>query len=151
MIQTTADLIARWESLADAAKTRMQLEHAIDPHMRMFYKGMIQAYRQAAAELRVSSGARPAAQPTSGGAPVFDKLSRDAVLGLLARANLKAADIYLHADGAATAIFTRLHPLTNEERIAQLQAVDVRLVILDAGRLRDSGDPFIDFALIDTH
>jgi hypothetical protein len=151
MSQTTATLIAHWEKLANAAQTRMQVAHAADPLMRMFYKGMIQAYRQAASELREANGSLPTAQTVSEDVRVFDKLSREGVLRLLARANLNAANIYLHADGAATAIFPRLHPLTNEERIAQLQAVDARLVILDSGRLRDSGDPFVDFALIDTH
>ena len=43
-------------------------------------------------------------------------------------------------------MFSRLQPITQETRIRQLSAADPHLVIVDQGTLRDTGDPYIDFA-----
>ncbi len=69
---------------------------------------------------------------------------------VLQRAGLFTRSLTLHPDHVFTAVFSRLQPITLENRLRQLQAADARLVIVDSGSLRDTGDPYIDFAFIDT-
>ena len=65
---------------------------------------------------------------------------------LLRRAGLFARSLTLHSDGVYSAVFSRLQPITLENRIRQLTSADARVVIVDSGTLRDTGDPYIDFA-----
>jgi hypothetical protein len=69
---------------------------------------------------------------------------------VLRSAGLFARSLTLHPDRVFSAVFSRLQPIAHESRLRQLSAADTRVVILDQGTLRDSGDPFIDFAFIST-
>lgn len=80
---------------------------------------------------------------------VYVKLTKERAGDLLLRAGLHVARLYVHSDGAATAIFSRLQPYTQDERIQRLLALDARITMLDQGKLPDSSESFIDFALLD--
>lgn len=74
--------------------------------------------------------------------PLDDVRARLAAVGLFPR------DLHQHRDHAFTAIFSRLQPLTQEQRVTRLLTVDPGVHLLDAGFLADNGEPFIDFAFL---
>jgi len=78
----------------------------------------------------------------------FRPLPIDEVRARLEAAGLFPRDLRQHRDNAFTAIFSRLQPLTQQQRISRLLTVDPAIQLLDAGFLADNGEPFIDFAFM---
>lgn len=117
-------LIARWEALAEQTRQQMRLDSANDISRAAYYEGVVKTYRAAINDLRALLA--PAAT--------------------LQRAGLFARALTLYPDNVFTAVFSRLQPLAHDARIRQLTSADPRVVIIDHGTLRDSGDIFIDFA-----
>ncbi|MCA9909418.1 MAG: hypothetical protein KC519_12265 [Anaerolineae bacterium] len=142
-------LIARWESFAQDAHTRLR-QPSGDPHTRIHYQAVADTYLQAAKDLRATLEGRSSASGDQMPAPPsFLQITRDQANRLLHRAGLNINTIYIHDDGAMTAVFPRLQPYSQEERSRRLCAAESRVTILDMGKMPDTGDPYIDFALID--
>lgn len=144
---TTDDLLAlaqKWESLAAEAREQTRLTHASDLSRAAYSEGVVRTYLAAAADLRdllAPASPEPPAAP-----PQYLAVTEREAAEILRRAGLFVRTLTLHPDGVFSAMFSRLQPITLESRIRELTAADARVVVLDSGSLRDSGDPFIDFA-----
>lgn len=140
-------LIAQWEALAAEAREQTRPTHASDVTRAAYYEGVMRTYLGAASDLRaLLTPVRQENQPPP--APRYLAVSEAEARDVLHRAGLFTRSLTLHADGVFSALFSRLQPITLENRIRQLTAADARIVVLDSGVLRDTGDPYIDFAFI---
>jgi len=104
---------------------------------------VMKTYQSAAQDLR--DLLLPQAPPVPE-TPEYLVVPESEAAAVLQRAGLFARSLTLHPDHVFSAVFSRLQPITQETRLQQLTTADPRLVIVDQGILRDSGDPFIDFA-----
>jgi hypothetical protein len=148
-IDALTALIAQWETLASEAKARLQHDHVGDTFTRYHYQAVMATYRRAAADLRevITDPAQSAAPPP---APTdYIPMTTETAATLLRSAGLHTREIYVHKDGAVTAVFPRLQPDTQDARAERLLRADDRMMILAVGKLPDTGDPYIDFALLD--
>jgi hypothetical protein len=138
-------LIEQWEALARQADEQTRIMNAQDLSRVSFYQGVSKTYRSAAQDLRdlIAPPDAPAAL-----APEYLRVSEAEAADVLRNAGLFTRSLTLHPDWVFSAVFSRLQPIAQESRVRQLSAADARIVILDQGTLRDSGDPFIDFAFI---
>jgi hypothetical protein len=137
-------LIAHWEALADQAREQTRVMSAGDVSRATFYEGVMKTYQSAARDLR-DLIAPPQTEITDAPAG-YQVIPPEEAAALLQRAGLFARSLTHHPDHVFTAVFSRLQPITQDSRIRQLSAADPRIVIVDHGTLRDSGDPYIDFA-----
>lgn len=140
-------LIERWEALADEARGQTRIAHASDLSRVAFNQGVVQTYQNAIRDLRDLLAEAPA--HTAATSPYLATAEADAQ-AVLQRAGLFTRSLTLHPDHVFTAVFSRLQPITLENRLRQLRAADSRLVVVDSGTLRDTGDPYIDFAFVDS-
>lgn len=138
-------LIAQWEALVEQARQQMRLDSASDISRAAYYDGVVKTYRAAINDLRALL-APAEADATPEPAPAYSAVPEQEAAATLQRAGLFARSLTLHPDNVFTAVFSRLQPLTHDARIRQLTTADSRIVIVDHGTLRDSGDIFIDFA-----
>ncbi|MCL4246737.1 MAG: hypothetical protein KJ065_01155 [Anaerolineae bacterium] len=142
-------LIVRWESFAQEANAQLRQPSA-DPHTRIHYHAVAETYRQAAKDLRAAlEGISPTSDDQMPAPTAFLQITLDQANALLRRAGLNINTIYIHDDGAMTAVFPRLQPYSQEERSRRLYAAESRVTILNMGKMPDTGDPYIDFAVID--
>ncbi len=146
LLAALAALADQWDALADAAREQTRLTHASDLSRVAYYQGVVKTYQEAAQALR--DLIVPPADPPPTPPPTYLRLSESEVNALLQPIGLFARTLTLHADGVFTAVFSRLQPFTQESRIQLLSAADPRIVIIDQGKLRDSSEPFIDFAFV---
>jgi hypothetical protein len=132
-------LIAGWEALADQAREQTRVMSAGDVSRAAFYEGVMKTYRSAAQDLRdlLAPPEAPPALPSE-----YIIVPEDEAAAILLRAGLFTR----HPYHVFTAVFSRLQPVTQDSRIRQLGDADPRIVIVEHGTLRDSGDPYIDFA-----
>jgi hypothetical protein len=137
-------LIAEWEALASQAREQTRVLSAADVSRAAFYEGVMKTYQSAAQDLR-DLIAPPDADPASA-LSAYHLVAETDAAEILQRAGLFTRSLTLHSDHVFTAVFSRLQPVTQESRIRQLSAADPRIVVVDQGTLRDSGDPYIDFA-----
>ncbi len=140
-------LIERWETRADEAREQTRVTHASDVSRATFYQGVLQTYQNVIRDLRDLLEDAPAAPAET---PLYLATSEADAQAVLQRAGLFARSLTLHPDHVFSAVFSRLQPITLENRLRQLRAADSRLVIVNSGALRDTGDPYIDFAFVDT-
>jgi len=136
-------LIEQWQALAEQAREQARLADARDISRAAFYQGVMKTYQNAAQDLRdLLMPEAPPAPP----APDYVLVPESEAAAVLQRAGLFARTVTLHPDHVFSAVFSRLQPITQETRLRQLSDADPRLVIVDQGTLRDTGDPYIDFA-----
>lgn len=138
------DLIAQWETLADSARDQMRNTTPSNVSRVAFYEGVVKTYRSAAEDLRALLA--PAEAPATQETPAYLAVQEAQAAEILQRAGLFTRSLTLHPDRVFTAVFSRLQPVTHEARVRQLTNADARIVIVDHGTLRDTGDLFIDFA-----
>lgn len=141
-------LVAQWEALADQAREQTRVTSAGDVSRAAFYEGVMKTYRSAAQDLRDLLAPPEAAAPDA--PPQYRAMTETEAAALLQRAGLFARSLTLHADHVFTAVFSRLQPVAQDSRIRRLTDADPSVVIVDQGTLRDSGDPYIDFAFAET-
>ena len=137
-------LIEQWEILADQAREQTRLTNASDLSRVSFHQGVMKTYLSAIQDLRALLH-QPEVSSTDRDGDYLVVPEREAA-AIVERAGLFARALTLHPDRVFTAVFSRLQRTTQDSRIRQLSGADPRLVIVDQGALRDTGDPFIDFA-----
>jgi hypothetical protein len=68
------------------------------------------------------------------------------VLQMFEHAGTAPRDVFSREHNTFTAVFSKWEPMQPHERVAAMQRVDSRVVILGQGKSKDAGDPTIDFA-----
>ena len=147
-------LIQTWEARVREAQARIPLERQRSSQAAYQLDAAAKAFQRAADELRQLLEAHQSseAENESGEPFAYVPVDRAQVQALLNRAGLHARSLSVHADNAFTVTFSRMQPVAPEQRVSQLTAAaalsehGLRLLVLDYGKLPDSGEPFIDFA-----
>ena len=101
-----------------------------------------------AAPKPVAPKAAPAAAPTPAPAATVEYVALPVgeVLNMLEYGGVSPRDVTLKSGNIVYAIFSRWQPFTEHERVAKVAGLDMRIVILNFGKLKDTGDPYIEFA-----
>lgn len=138
-----------------------------DERLSAYHRGIAETYHKAALELAevLQSGSvratgslassplpdtAPMSEPEAVPEPVsYVALPVKEVIMTLEYAGISARDVTMHKDNVYTAVFSRWQPFSEEERLSKLRGADARIVVLSTGKLRDSSDPYIDFAFRD--
>lgn len=147
-------LIAVWETARLAADTEARQQRVGDLRSAYFHQGVGQTYERVIAALYSLLAGNSSEDNAMTDAPTYRPLSQADAAALLAGVGLHPSTLTHHADGALTAIFQRVSAQTQEARRAALASIVLpglraRIVVLDTGRLRDTGEPYIDFALVE--
>jgi hypothetical protein len=149
-------LANHWAVLArDYARDGKSVE-ASDPARSNYLRGVADGYYKAATELaghlkqaETRSGA-PGQAPEAPVAAIpvgkYAHVDMNDVLSMFALAGTAPRDVFPRENGTYTAVFSKWEPMQPHERVAALQRVDPRVVILGQGKSKDAGDPTIDFA-----
>lgn len=90
-----------------------------------------------------TASAVPPAEPP---APVYLDISLREAMDVLTFAGVSPRDIQPRPDRTFMVTFSRWENIQPHERIAQVKQADMRLVVLESGKLKDTHDPFILFA-----
>jgi hypothetical protein len=98
-----------------------------------------------------ASPPQPAPRPKPAAAPVppaetYLPLSLNEVLLILEYAGTNARDVSANKHNVFTAVFSKWENLMPHERIEKLKKADMRLIVLNSGKTKDSSDPFVEFA-----
>lgn len=124
-------------------------------------RGMADGYYKAAVELAeflkaYTSAPKPAAAPApaaahaptqpSPAAPEYLNLPIGEVIDILTFAGTNVRDVTQDREHRYTGIFSRWENLMPHERLDKIKAADSRIVILDSGKVKDTGDHFVVFA-----
>lgn len=139
------DLLNRWESRLNEAVQRSRQVKTGDLQAAYYFRGVAETYKTALAELRAlieEPAEAPAGPPTLLNVPV------EQVGALLHKLGLFPRSLSRHEDGAFTAVFSRLQPVSTARRSELLIGADRRLRILYEGTLPDTGDPYVEFGFI---
>lgn len=141
-----SELITRWQArLAEAAERSRQTRTG-DLQAAYYFRGVAETYKTALAELNALL-AEPEAQPEPE-ALRLQLVSEDKVRNLLTQLSLFPRMLRRHDDGAFTAIFSRLQPVSAARRAELLRGADPALRILHEGTLPDTGDPYVEFGFV---
>ncbi|GEM_PF-2412527 len=143
-------LLEGWEAQKREAHERYRHERASNVQTAYFFQGVTETYARAIADVRdlLASG-DDHAQPMPAEPVTYLPMGIEEVEHLLNSAGVYSRQITLHPDNAITAVFARLQPVPQDERLRRLQEADERIVILDSGKLPDTGEPYIDFGFKD--
>jgi serine/threonine protein kinase len=149
MQRLNADLFTlafKWEKEAKDAETR-GAKSTIDRQTAMFHRGAAKGYSTAAAELRSllettsKGGTGPLTAPQ-----VYAPVTRKEAASFLEDLGMKVSYLYEDKGYIFTAIFPKV-PLTSlDERIERMLEAASGIVIVESGKLPDTGEPYIDFA-----
>jgi hypothetical protein len=143
-------LANHWAVLARDYARDGKAAEASDPERSQYLRGVADGYYKAATEL---AGQLKQAEARSGG-PVqtFEPQAKYApvpiseVLQMFEHAGTAPRDVFPREHNTFTAVFSKWEPMQPHERVAAMQRVDSRVVILGQGKSKDAGDPTIDFA-----
>ena len=134
-----------------------------DARLSAYHRGIAETFHKAAMELaevlqnapaRVEAAdapAAPAESQTPAAAPqpegpAYTAVPVKEVIMILDYAGMSPRDLTMRPDNVFTAVFSRWQPFSDEERLAKLRGADLRIVVLATGKLRDTSDPYVDFA-----
>lgn len=149
-------LANHWTVLArDYARDAKAVE-ASDSERSHYLRGVAEGYYKAAtelagrlkqAEVRGGVSGQPAeAQAVAPPVGQYGLIPMSEVLSMFAQAGTAPRDVFPRENGTYTAVFSKWEPVQPHERVAAMQAIDPRVVILAQGKSKDAGDPTIDFA-----
>jgi hypothetical protein len=91
---------------------------------------------------RAAAAAAPPAPPK----PQYVQVSISEVLSILESCRTNVRDIKENADYTYSLVFSKWEPIMPHERIERLKAADLRIVILESGKVKDTNDPYIELA-----
>ncbi len=141
-----ADLLARWQLRLEEASVRSRQTKTGDLQAAYYFRGVAETYKTALAELRALIDEPEALLEPE--LALITTVTEADVRGLLSRVGLFPRTLHRHDDGAFTAVFSRLQPVSQAQRAEMLLKGDQRLRILHEGVLQDTGDPFIEFGFV---
>lgn len=142
-----ADMLARWETRMAEAAVRSRQTKTGDLQAAYYFRGVAETYKTALAEVNALLAGPEA--PSGVPALRLRTVSEEAVQQLFARLGLFPRLLRRHEDGAFTAIFSRLQPVSAARRAELLRGADPLLRILHEGNLQDTGDPYIEFGFLE--
>ncbi|HYO87955.1 MAG TPA: hypothetical protein VER79_04860 [Candidatus Limnocylindrales bacterium] len=145
--ETLDTLLDRWEERWAEATARSRQIKTGDLQAAYYFRGVAETYKTALAELRklVDGGSEKAAEPEQR----LLQFTQEQVSAMMTDLGLFPRILRRHDDGAFTAVFSRLQPVSQARRLELLQSADRRLRILQDGALHDTGDPYIEFGFVD--
>jgi len=142
-----SELLARWEARMAEAASRSRQTKTGDLQAAYFFRGVAETYKTALAELNALLDVpEEQAEPAS---PRLRMVDETAVQQLFVRLGLFPRLLRRHEDGAFTAIFSRLQPVSAARRADLMRGADPQLRILHEGTLPDTGDPYIEFGFLE--
>jgi hypothetical protein len=161
LIGDLRQLANRWTMRArDHARESKTRNASSDIATANYHRGIAETYYKMALELAdlvaqsesagTASAAPPAAEQEAAPETTYAAVSLNEAVQILDYAGVNARDINLHKDNVFSAVFSRWQPVSESERVDMLKRADMRIVILKTGKLRDTSDPFIEFAFKDT-
>lgn len=94
---------------------------------------------------------KPAAAPAPPAPPAetYLPMPLNEVLLILEYAGTNARDVNVNRQNVFTAVFSKWENLMPHERIEKLKKADMRLVVLNSGKIKETSDPFVEFAFKD--
>lgn len=127
-------------------------------------RGMAEAFLKAANDLAsllknagadgsIDRGASDGAADTNGlltraPAPItFAEITQIDAIRLLEFAGATPKDVQIRKDNTVFAVFSKLQPIAERERVGLLRKADGRVVIITIGKTKEGGDPFIEFGV----
>jgi hypothetical protein len=154
-IEALKSLANRWVNQA-RDHARDSKSNPNDMRMSTYHRATAEVLHKSAMELAEvikkagdapapSATAAPKAEPVPPAAQ-YARVELREVMQVLDYAGVMARDITPHKDNAFTAVFSRWQPLSDQERLDKIKSADGRIVILDSGKLKDTQDPYVDFA-----
>jgi hypothetical protein len=161
---TTFDILRqlanRWTLKAREFARDSKSDNPADP-IAAYNRGLAEGYYKAAVELaealrqqaKTPASGQPFTPPTPAPAAppplpaeTYLPIPLNEVLMMLEYAGTNARDVSMNKQNVFTAIFSRWENLMPHERIDKLKKADMRLVVLNSGKTKDSSDPFVEFA-----
>lgn len=152
------DLANRW-ALQARDYAREAKNPALDPAQSNYRRGLADGYYRAATDLAehirtLGAAGRPAAATAEAApaaeaeapAPAYAQISINEVLSILEQAGTNVRDITENGDHSYSLIFSRWENIMPHERLDRIKAADLRVIILNSGKSKDTSDPFIDIA-----
>jgi hypothetical protein len=76
----------------------------------------------------------------------FEAISVGEIINILEFAGVSPRDVSIMDGNVVYAVFSRWQPFTEHERVAKIAGADLRIVILGFGKVKDSSDPYVEFA-----
>lgn len=163
MLRTLAN---RWMMLArdydrDSKSAKITAEKA------NYNRGLSDAFRKTALELAnvlkavninntdemaaitAASGA-PEDSPTAVSSPLtanisFAEMDQNEVIRYLNFVGATPRDVAIRKDNSILAVFSKMQPIAEPERLSMIKNGDKRVVIISSGKTRESRDPYVEF------
>lgn len=148
-------LANHWTVLARDYARDAKAAEASDPGRSHYLRGVAEGYYKAATELagrlkqaEMRGGVSGQAAEVQAAAPPgrYASVPMNEVLSMFAQAGTAPRDVFPRENGSFTAVFSKWEPIQPHERVAAMQSVDSRVIILSQGKTQEAGDPMIDFA-----
>jgi hypothetical protein len=164
-VMALRSLANRWMMLArdydrDSKNPKLDAEKAAN------MRGLSEAFRRASLDLANalrSAGTTavsdlPTAPPPQEEAPaaaasnsplasqyVFREIDQSEAIRFLEFAGATPRDVFVRKDNTILAVFSKMQPLADSERLNLIRSADKRVVILSSGKTRESKDPYVEF------
>lgn len=148
-------LANRWAILARDYARDGKAAEAKDPARGHYLRGIAEGYYKAATDLaaqlkqvetRGAVGAVPESTAEATPAGLYMTLPIAEVWGVFELAGTMPRDVFARDNHTYTAVFSMWEPMQPHERVASMQRVDSRIVILGQGKPREGNGTTIDFA-----
>jgi hypothetical protein len=68
------------------------------------------------------------------------------VIQFLEFVGISPRDVTVMKDNSVYAVFSRWQPINDVERVSKIKSADTRVVIIGNGKVRDTNDPYVEFA-----
>lgn len=144
-------LVKEWEILAKKAVSTAQ-KGGLGDKPASYFNGVATGLQRAISETRSliktsrETLAAEAGSTEPGVQVAYAKVYDFQVEALLQDNDMQFKKLYMDKDFVWTALFAAVGLQTVEQKVEQLKALNESIVILDSGRLPDSGETYIDFA-----
>ncbi|MDZ4764607.1 MAG: hypothetical protein SGI73_08645 [Chloroflexota bacterium] len=161
-VQTLRTLANRWMMLA-RDYDRDSKNPKIDADKAAYQRGLSEAFRKSALELAnvlkavgVSETgefnvlAAEDAPTLQGGSPVVTAISfvvidQTEAIRFLNFVGATPRDVVIRKDNSILAVFSKMQPLSDPERVGLIKNGDKRIMIITSGRTTESRDPYVEF------
>ncbi len=133
----------------------------IDAEKAAYNRGLADAFYKAALDLAallktdnlpISTGSISSTNRGQVGAPqratdiTYAPTTVGEAIQFLEFVGISPRDVTVLKDNSVYAVFSRWQPINDVERVNKIKSADTRVIILGNGKVRDSGDPYVEFA-----